>query len=144
MKAWPVFTRLCLARALFAEEIPSRLSDKITSLNASPVRRSQALLGGGQHLFEPRIVTEASQIRIDFAVINHTWAHLFECRAQDLQSRFLVIQVIGQRARRIVAYRYVFGIDQHGAFHPFFCSLTLTERGQSPAAVTHGRAVVRI
>ena len=84
------------------------------------------------------------EVRIDFGVIDKTCAHLFESRAEHLQGRLRVLQVISKGTYEIVTHRQVFGIDQQRATHPFFCPLALTQHRQGVTAVAHGRAVVRI
>src|SRR5437588_3715021 len=106
--------------------------------------RGQSPLGGCQHLFEARIVADAIEIRIDFGMIDKAGAHLFERRAEHFQSGVLVVEVISQRAAKIVAHGYVVRIDQQSALHPLLCSLALTQLRQRVSTVAHRRTVVRV
>ena len=86
--------RLNHAAVKFAPREPllSLLRDCIDVTPVLPFWSSQALLGGGQHLFEARVITNVIQIGIDFRVIDETdAAHLFKRRTEHLQSRILVV-----------------------------------------------------
>ena len=101
----------------------------VVSLSCKP------LFCGFQHGFEPRIITDAVQIGIDFGMIDITGPHLFECRANHRESCVLVLQVIGQCTCEVVAHRQIFRINQQGAAHPIFCSLTLAQHRQRITAM---------
>ncbi len=77
-------------------------------------------------------------------MIDKAGAHLFERRAEHFQSGVLVVEVISQRAAKIVAHGYVVRIDQQSALHPLLCSLALTQLRQRVSTVAHRRTVVRV